>query len=177
MHVSVFVHVSASASASVPVRQMCCKVLCCSVLQCVAVCCSVLQCVAVCCSVAVCCNVRQMFVSALCLYLCLCLCLCMRVFCMFVGLSEACLYRFVCVCIFVCMCMCVYRTGDRPKRPVRGSSHRTETLQHTAIHCNTLQHTATHCNTGLDPAKKGQFVDMVTRCYCEVGIGGCTLCI
>jgi len=27
--------------------------LCCSVLQCVAVCCSVLQCVAVCCSVAV----------------------------------------------------------------------------------------------------------------------------
>ena len=30
---------------------MCCSVLQCSVLQCVAVCCSVLQCVAVCCSV------------------------------------------------------------------------------------------------------------------------------
>jgi len=33
------------------------SIVCCSVLQCVAVCCSVLQCVAVCCSVAVCCNV------------------------------------------------------------------------------------------------------------------------
>ena len=47
---------------------VCCSVLqcvavCCSVLQCVAVCCSVLQCVAVCCSVlqcaAVCCIVLQ----------------------------------------------------------------------------------------------------------------------
>ena len=38
-------------------------IMCCSVLQCVAVCCSVLQCVAVCCSVlqcvAVCCSVLQ----------------------------------------------------------------------------------------------------------------------
>jgi len=39
------------------------QLMCCSVLQCVAVCCSVLQCVAVCCSVlqcvAVCSNVMQ----------------------------------------------------------------------------------------------------------------------
>ena len=43
--------------------------LCCSVLQCVAVCCSVLQCAAVCCSVlqcvAVCCSVLQ-FVAVCC---------------------------------------------------------------------------------------------------------------
>jgi len=41
----------------------CAGIVCCSVLQCVAVCCSVLQCVAVCCSVlqcvAVCCSVLQ----------------------------------------------------------------------------------------------------------------------
>jgi len=40
-----------------------CVAVCCSVSQCVAVCCSVLQCVAVCCSVlqcvAVCCSVSQ----------------------------------------------------------------------------------------------------------------------
>ena len=46
-----------------PVHEMTCVAVCCSVLQCVAVCCSVLQCVAVCCSVlqcvVVCCSVLQ----------------------------------------------------------------------------------------------------------------------
>jgi len=35
-------------------RGVCCSLVCCNVLQCVAVCCSVLQCVAVCCSVLFC---------------------------------------------------------------------------------------------------------------------------
>jgi len=52
----------------IAVRIVCCSVLqcvavCCSVLQCVAVCCSVFQCVALCCfvlqCVAVCCSVLQ----------------------------------------------------------------------------------------------------------------------
>jgi len=47
----------------VSVALWCSVLLCCIVLQCVAVCCSVSQCVAVCCSVlqcvAVCCSVSQ----------------------------------------------------------------------------------------------------------------------
>jgi len=48
------------------------RIVCCSVLQCVAVCCSVLQCVAVCCSVlqcvAVCCTYSQ--TSLICIVCC-----------------------------------------------------------------------------------------------------------
>jgi len=57
-----------------------CVAVCCSVLQCVAVCCSMLQCVAVCCSVlqcvAVCCSVLQCV--AVCCSMLQCVAVCCR---------------------------------------------------------------------------------------------------
>jgi len=95
--------------------------VCCSVLQCVAVCCSVLQCVAVCCSVlqcvAVCC-----FYVYICVYVCMCVCVRVRV----LTYTKMLLQR---------------QHGSK-------LIYHTE-LQHTATHCNTLQQTATHCNTGI----------------------------
>ena len=54
------------------------NIVCCSVLQCVAVCCSVVQCVAVCCrvlqSVAVCCSVLQCVAACCSVLQCVSLC-------------------------------------------------------------------------------------------------------
>jgi len=57
---------------------------------------------------------------------CVCVCECLRVnVC-----ARACgVYVRMCVCVRVCVFV------------------RSDTLQHTATHCNTLQHTATYCNT------------------------------
>ena len=79
-------------------------ILCCSVLQCVAVCCSVLQCVVVCCTVlqlavrgsvlqcvAVCCSVLNNEDKTLEVKL---------------RLDSRCMY-IVCMCVCVCVCVCV----------------------------------------------------------------------
>jgi len=109
------------------------EVLCCSVLQCVAVCCSVLQCVAVCyCAVycaAVCCSVLQ------CVAVCCSVLQCVAVCCRLQRFPESIEMPFP------------EREGCMYTQVLHHTATHCNTLQHTAAHCNTLQHTATHCNT------------------------------
>jgi len=152
--------VSRGLVATLQCVEVCCCVLCCSMLQYVAVCCSVLQCVAVCCNVlqciAVCCSVLQ----------------CVAVSCSVLQSVAEC-----CSVLPATMAPGIVSRGSTTRssppappspaqilmksgilipEPVactpkmfisRHSATHCNTLQHTATHCNTLQHTATHCNT------------------------------
>jgi len=102
-------------------------IMCCSVLQCVAVCCSVLQRVAVCCSASQC-------VAAL---------------SRGVGKSDIRLHYqqhsdHVCKAV---------ERHDTLQHTIQHTLHHTlqHTLQHTAKHGDTLQHAAAHCNTPQQP--------------------------
>ena len=106
--------------------------VCCNVLQCVAVCCCVLQCVAVCC--------RMLHSVALCS-----------------GYIIA--HKATLIYLYIYTMNTLQHPAPHCNTTYK-SSMAINSLQHTAIHCNTLQHvatqvtsedgyklTATHCNT------------------------------
>jgi len=98
------------------------------------VCCSVLQCVAVCCSQqrrGAKCHVRDMTSDAL--YECD---------------PPSYIVGYDCACVH---CNILEYTATHCNTLQHTAEH-CNTLQHTATHCNTLQHTATHCNTLLNTA-------------------------
>ena len=90
-------------------------VVCCSVLQCVAVCCNVLQCVAICCSVlqcvAVCCSMLQCVAMSLTTFfpdpVLVCDLQCVAVCCsMFLGVIFNALRTLLIVLLFLSVVLC-----------------------------------------------------------------------
>jgi len=123
-----------------------CVVMCCSVLQRVAVGCCVLLCVSMCCSV-----LQQHATHQKSVAVCCCSVLqCIAVYCS--------VLQCVAVCCVVCECRTKYRECDcapqppSPPTPTQNKSHIRTTqpptlaLQQTATHRNTQQQTATRCN-------------------------------
>jgi len=143
--------------------------VCCIVLQCVAMVCkfvcfsvmshvSALQCVAVCCSelryVAVCCSVLQWLAGSfrfllrvIWYYVFTYIYSYLFIF-IFIYLYIYIYIYNIYICIYVCrniytyISICVH---ERSRTNGLWYSS-TQTLQHTATHCNSLQHTTTHCN-------------------------------
>jgi len=115
--------------------------------------------------------------------------------------NYACIYTYMSVCVYECVCVCVacvsitglclellqhsnatYCNNTALQHALRGkevgSVRNSNTLQHTATHCNALQHTlrregvgsirkARHCNTLQHTATHGSTLQYTAMHYCS----------